>query len=103
VFAWISKQFGATSPAQNIECARLWDVETCTELACFDDCIQALYSPDGKTLATAHTDGKVRLWDVPPRKPVLAILGISLVLWLSILIAIRLWVRGTKGGRPQLS
>ncbi len=58
-------------------------------MACFDDCIQALYSPDSKTLATAHTDGKVRLWDVPPRKPVLAILGMSLVLWLSVLVAIR--------------
>jgi WD40 repeat protein len=59
----------------------------------FDDCYQALYSPDGKTLATAHADGTVRLWDVPPRKPVLAIVGTSLVLWLSVLVGIRLWGR----------
>src|SRR5262249_54139193 len=55
--------------------ARLWDVERPQELACFPDCQQALYSPDGKTLATAHRDGTIRLWDVPPRKPLLAILA----------------------------
>ena len=70
--------------------ARLWDVERCKELACFEDCDQVLYSPDGKTLATAHRDGTVRLWDVPPRKPMLAILGTSLVLWFALLLSIQL-------------
>jgi hypothetical protein len=101
VLAWISNQLGATQPAQPVECARLWDVETCTELACFDDCIQALYSPDGKTLATAHADGKVRLWDVPPRKPLLAIAGTSLTMWLFVLVGVQLWVRLLRWGRGR--
>ncbi len=73
--------------------ARLWDVERCKELACFEDCDRVLYSPDSKTLATAHKDGTVRLWDVPPRKPMLAILGTSLVLWFALLLSIQLGQR----------
>ncbi len=103
VLVVLNKLLGSTAPpTQAVECARLWDLETCTELACFDDCIQTLYSPDGKTLATAHDDGKVRLWDVPPRKPVLAILLMSLVLWLSGILAIRLLVRGINGALGKL-
>jgi WD40 repeat protein len=73
--------------------ARLWDVERRQELACFKDCQQALYSPDGKTLATAHRDGTIRLWDVPPRKPLLAIFALSLVLWFALLLGVRLGKR----------
>ncbi len=80
-----------TGPRENV--ARLWVVETGQELASFEDCYQGLYSPDGKTLATAHTDGRVRLWDVPPRKPFLAILGTSLVGLMAFLVGVRLWMR----------
>jgi WD40 repeat protein len=60
--------------------ARLWDAETAAELAGFDGCTHGLFSPDGKLLAARYQDG-VRVWDVPPRKPVGLILGLSAALW----------------------
>ncbi len=69
---------------------RLWDVETGQQIAAFTDCWHALYAPDGKTVATAHEDGTIRIWDVPPRKPVLALFGVSLVLWLAPLVGVQL-------------
>jgi WD40 repeat protein len=84
---------------QYFDVARLWDVERCRELACFDDCDQVLYSPDGKTFATGHRDHTIRLWDVPPRKPVLAILGVSLVLWFGLIVGAQLWTRLLRRGR----
>jgi WD40 repeat protein len=93
IIDWLAQR-GLSLPSDDyVRVARLWDVERCQELACFPDCQQALYSPDGKTLATAHTDGTIRLWDLPPRKPVLAILAASLVLWFALLPGIRLGKR----------
>ena len=61
------------------------------EIATFADCRQALYSPDGKTLATLHEDGTVKVWDIPAaRKPILRICGVSLVLWLMVMVGVQL-------------
>jgi len=102
-----NRWFAKTTGGSSVSLSRMWDLETCEELATFDDDNDAryspdtLYSPDSKTLATTHEDGTVRIWDVPPRKPVPAILGMSLVLWLSMLVAIRLCARGTKGRQAK--
>jgi WD40 repeat protein len=90
---WLSK-FGTTPWRQHyVDVARLWDVENRKELAAFEDCEEVLYSPEGQILATAHSDGAIRLWDVPPRKPILAILGTSLLLWLAVLVGLQLCTR----------
>jgi WD40 repeat protein len=100
IIDWLSDR-GLPMPSDNyLRVARLWDVERRKELACFPDCRQALYSPDGKTLATAHRDGTIRLWDVPPRKPILAILALSLVLWFALLVGVQLGKRLVR--RSQL-
>ncbi len=92
---------GARPTIQFVRTARLWDLEQCKELAEFEDHRDALYSSDSHSLAIKFSGGTIRVWDVPPRKPVLAILGGSLVLWLSVLVAIRLWVRMTKWRRTK--
>jgi WD40 repeat protein len=73
--------------------SRLWDVETARQIATFTECGQADCSSDGKTLVTAHEDGTIKLWDIPPRKPILAILGLSLVLWFALLFGVPLSIR----------
>ncbi len=72
---------------------RLWDVETAREIGTFYDCEAAMYSPDGKTLVTAYYDGTIQVWDVPPRKPIAPIAGLSAVLWLSIVVSYQVWCR----------
>jgi WD40 repeat protein len=84
---------GARPTSQLVRTARLWDLEQCEELAEFEDHRDALYSPESHSLAIKYSGGTIRVWDVPPRKPVLAILGGSLVLWLSVLVGIQLWGR----------
>jgi hypothetical protein len=66
--------------------ARLWDVQTGQQVASFTDCRQMCYSSGAKILVTAHEHGIVKVWEVPPRKPVVTILGVSLVLWFALLL-----------------
>ncbi len=72
---------------------RLWDVQTGKEIGTFSDCDEAIYSPDGKALVTAYRDGAIKVWPVPPRKPLLTIVGISLVFWLSVVVGLQLCQR----------
>jgi WD40 repeat protein len=74
---------------------RLWDVETAQRIATFMDCRDALYSPDGKTLVTAHKDGTIRVWNVPPRRPVFRIIGVSLGIWLALLVGVNFLARAS--------
>jgi hypothetical protein len=53
----------------------------------FSKCTEAVFSPDGKTVATLHKDNTLRLWQMPLRKPAGLILGISANLWLLVLLA----------------
>jgi WD40 repeat protein len=40
--------------------------------------VDILFSPDASTMAKRCDDGSIELWDMPPRKPVVEILAISL-------------------------
>jgi WD40 repeat protein len=77
-----------------VEMVRLWDVDGVKQIAHFE-ARRALLSPDGKSLATTHENGTIKVWDVPPRKPVFTTVAGSLVLWLSVIVAIQLWSRLT--------
>ena len=79
---------------------RLWDVESAQELAAFEDCKEAKFSPDNKTLATLHFDHTIHFWSLPIRKPLGRILMAAALIWLfpaAILclgvILIRKWKR----------
>jgi WD40 repeat protein len=89
-----------------VEAARLWDVETAKEIACFENCRWARFSQDGKTLVTVNVDGTIRVWDLPLRKPFFLVLSVSTMLWLSVIVAIQLWLRLTRwwfGRRSKIS
>jgi WD40 repeat protein len=72
--------------------ARLWQVDSGESLAVFDG-DTPLFSSDGQSLVLLHHDGSICVWDVPPKKPWLGIVGLSVaggLLLLSIGYLIRL-------------
>ncbi len=80
-------------PVGGRKVARLWDVATATELAAFDDCTEAYYAPDGKTLVTVDEGGTIKVWDVPPHPPLLQITVAACVLWLAVVVGLQSWGR----------
>jgi WD40 repeat protein len=77
--------------------ARLWAVDTGQELAIFERCQNALFSADGRLLATRH-DSDIRIWNLPIRKPLTPIL-FALMLWLALLACFRIirwWIASPR-------
>ena len=69
---FVSQYFPAFKPtstltSSSLHVVRLWDVESAQEIGTIWDCRHALFSADGKTLATCHHDGTVKVWDAPHR------------------------------------
>jgi WD40 repeat protein len=82
IMDWILVKVMGKSPATTTYLSRLWDVSKSQDVAVFvDDRDQPLFSPDGRTIATRHQDGSVKLWDLPIHKPRAKQLGWSFGLW----------------------
>ena len=81
--------------------ARLWRLRDGKQLAAFRGCETGLFSSDSKTLAAMYDDGTIRIWDVPPRKPLLTVLGMAFAVWLAILATLRVvrWHRIRRSTR----
>ena len=73
---------------------RLYDVGTATEVTAFEGCSQALFSPDGRFIATLHEDGFIRIWDPVPSNSVARVLAFSLGLWFAAMSGARVLTRG---------
>jgi WD40 repeat protein len=83
------------APAQDwVWMARLWNVETGKQVAAFEGCTKALFSPDGQTLATLHDDGSVRLWDTSFPPPSWRIVGTAVGVWVLLFVIARAWRTG---------
>ena len=70
-------------PVSNAATLKLFDTVTGQELAVLPPARCHWFSPDGKLFATKRTDeARIRVWDVPPRKPwtLFALLSASLVM-----------------------
>jgi WD40 repeat protein len=70
-------QWSRINKTETVSVARLWDVERGEEIATFYDCTDAVFSPDGRTLATVQSDNSIHFWTVPPRRPVGVILALT--------------------------
>ncbi len=80
--------------------ARVWDVKSGTELAALPGCAGCLLSPDGRALATTDMKGTVRLWDVPPRRPLPLILALTTASWAALVGLALLLGRWRRSRRP---
>jgi WD40 repeat protein len=72
---------GLVYPAHD-PAVRLWETETGKQSAAFFQCRRAFFSPDGKTLATLHENGVLKLWALPLRRPVVTSLALAFACWL---------------------
>jgi hypothetical protein len=77
---WVAHRFPRLKLDQPVEGVRRWDTETGQELADFRECSGPLFAPDGRTFGTFGVDKTLKLWELPPRKPVLLLVG----MWVSL-------------------
>jgi WD40 repeat protein len=74
--------------------ARLWEVNTGRHQMAFPKCCKAVFSPDGKVLATVQSTG-INLWQLPIRKPIWEWLAWLVVVWL-LAVGIARWLKGCR-------
>ena len=66
---------------------RLWELHTQHEVCTLIDCEEAFLSADGQTLVTRAHANRIKVWDMPPRKPWWAAPAVGGALWALALIA----------------
>ena len=76
----------------------LWDARTGKHLATFNG--RGFLSPDGRTLLTVSSENDLKLWDLPPQRPVEYKLGLALSAFLMLLLPCRWCFRKLTGRRP---
>jgi WD40 repeat protein len=86
---WVPARFDPLRGKREGRVARLWEVESGRELAAFAGCHSALFSPDGRLLATRQDDD-IRIWNLPIRKPLAPILVGASIVWLALLAGVRI-------------
>jgi hypothetical protein len=66
---------------------QLWDVPSCQELLVIMNCDEARFSPNGKVMATLQRGSPgLKLWEIPFRKSLSRILGLTVLLWMALVI-----------------
>ena len=97
---WLN-HFLAT-PSSGVPVASLWDTETVKKQMSFANCKKAIFSPDGKTLATLYKDKFVKLWNCPSENPsawfVVCLLSFGSWLWAAGIWVGRFFVKRQKQG-----
>jgi WD40 repeat protein len=85
--AVVAGQWKKINSSESYAVGRLWDVDRAEEIMTFRDCNRAIFSPDGRTLATLHGDQRLHLWTVPAPRPYGPILALTTATWGLILFA----------------
>ncbi len=87
-FRWLSSYIPQIEVGRSYDVVRFRDTETSDEVAAIRDGMQALFAPDGQSVAVLHTDGRVAIWDLPPRAPWLRILGWAGLCWAALVLPV---------------
>jgi hypothetical protein len=83
----LPSRFNPFRPPSSEPVGRLWSLESNKEIIAFRECTEGRFSPDGQVLATVHKGGIVKLWHVPFRKPLQRVLGLSVLIWLGVVLS----------------
>jgi WD40 repeat protein len=102
---WLRNWFAKVIPGMNPpnctqeDLIRSWDMATGHEYTPLPDGWwgKAAFAPDNRTLATLGDDGRIRFWDLPPRKPLGLILAWSCVP--AVLVLLLSWWRWRRQWR----
>ncbi|HEV3078742.1 MAG TPA: hypothetical protein VGY66_03145 [Gemmataceae bacterium] len=88
---WLGQRIGLWN--ESAMSTELWDINTGRRIAVFEgegafasDCKHELFAPDSQTLVTQSEQGRLRLWDLPPSRPIKYLLGFCLSATLLLLV-----------------
>lgn len=98
---WLPAFLQKALERRDLELVRVWNTETGEEEARLDDCRSAYFLPSGRKIATLDPEGNLKIWPWPLRRPPARVLGLTLGLWVALLILIWLPYRrlGAKAKR----
>jgi WD40 repeat protein len=77
---------GTRSPSRDT--MRLWEIESGKEMLVRPNCRNVLFSPDGQRFAALDYDGVIRIWDIPPTRPLAPCLLLAAILWGAIVLIV---------------
>jgi WD40 repeat protein len=81
---WLPKQYNPFPAGPDGDVVRVWDTESRREVAAFDQCSEAWFSPDGQVLATLRERKAIDLWKVPFHASFGPILVWTVIVWLIV-------------------
>lgn len=79
---------------------KIWDVASGRLLADIPERQFFTYFPDGKSMAISGSDGRVEIWDIPPRRPWWIDYSLPIVFILLLLLGMRLIWRAFRRPAP---
>jgi WD40 repeat protein len=68
---------------------KVWEVPTGRELAALRDGVCFAYFADGNRMAVGHNDGRIAMWDIPPRRAGWVDYGLPVVFVLLVFLGVR--------------
>jgi WD40 repeat protein len=97
---WVPRWIRSFVYSADDSVVRLWETDTGKQHAAFSGCRQVFFSPDGKTLATLHENGVLKLWAIPLHRSLVMSLALTFISWLPPILILR-WVLGLSRRRRR--
>jgi hypothetical protein len=97
---WLSEYIPQFTTEGRIWVIRICEVESGKELAAYRNGQQALFTPDGQSMAVMYTGGRVAIWDAPPQQSWPRLLGWAGLCWAVAVLLFwglrRTWLRRAR-------